>query len=104
MGNRAEQAVDFAYLESYAAGDEAVVAEVLELFREQAKAWEAKLSPEADWAEVVHTIKGAARGVGAVALGEVCARAEQAGPGSLPEVRAALTEALAAIEAYVGQS
>ena len=41
-----------------------------------------------------------ARGVGAHALGEACARAEAEGPGLLPDVHAALDAALFDIAAY----
>ncbi|HEY3797737.1 MAG TPA: Hpt domain-containing protein [Caulobacteraceae bacterium] len=94
-------AVDFAYLEGFAAGDEAVVDEVLALFREQAAIWSAMLSPEHDgWRDAVHTIKGAARGVGAFALGDACEACEAAGPGALPRVLDAMQVALADIAAY----
>lgn len=94
--------VDFAYLERFAAGDRTVVREVLELFREQAKAWAPHLEAGApEWREVAHTVKGAGRGVGAFALGDACERAEADGEGDLPAVRAALAEAVAAIEAYL---
>ncbi len=66
-------AVDFAYLEGFAAGDSGVVEEVLALFREQAALWTPMLdSTHPGWKDAVHTVKGAARGVGAVQLGEVC--------------------------------
>jgi HPt (histidine-containing phosphotransfer) domain-containing protein len=93
--------VDFGYLESFAAGDRRVVGEVLTVFCEQARIWQPKLDPPAaNWRDVVHTIKGAGRGIGAHALGDICAKAEEAGPAMIPDVRRALAEALAAIEAY----
>jgi len=94
-------AVDFAYLEDFAAGDQQVVDEVLALFREQAALWSALLDPASEgWRDAVHTIKGASRGVGAFALGEVCERAERTGPEGLDSVRHALALALADIAAY----
>ena len=48
----------------------------------------------------VHTIKGAARGVGAFQLGDACERAEAAGPGALDLVKDALDAALADVAAY----
>jgi len=94
-------AVDFAYLEEFAAGDQQVVDEVLGLFREQAALWTGLLDPASEgWRDAVHTIKGASRGVGAFALGEACERAERAGPEALDEVRDALDLALADIAAY----
>lgn len=94
-------AVDFAYLEAFAAGDFAMVEEVLALFREQARIWSPMLEADAEgWLDALHTMKGAARGVGAFALGEACERAEAAGPGALPAVRDALDAALLDIAAY----
>ena len=53
-----------------------------------------------DWRAVVHTLKGAARGIGAEALGDVCQTAEFGAPEDLPAVLAALEAALAEIAAY----
>jgi len=93
--------VDFGYLEDFAAGDAAVIDEVLALFREQAALWSTMLDPANDgWRDAVHTVKGAARGVGAVQLGEVCERCE-AGQESLEAVKTALDVALLDIAAYV---
>jgi hypothetical protein len=97
--------VDFGYLEGFAAGDRQVVDEVLKLFQQQADIWAGPLeAADAGWRDVVHTVKGAARGVGANALGDACARAEADGPDGLPAVRAALAVALADIEAYLARS
>ena len=96
--------VDFGYLEDFAAGDGAVVDEVLALFREQAALWTRMLDPDAPgWRDAVHTIKGAARGVGAFKLGEACAWAEAKGAPELPAVRNALDAALSDIAAYAHQ-
>ena len=93
-------AVDFAYLEGFAAGDQAVVDEVLELFREQAAMWSRLLHPDQlGWRDAAHTVKGAARGVGAVALADACERAET-GEGGLDEARFQMDLALADIAAY----
>lgn len=93
-------AVDFAYLEGFAAGDSGVVDEVLALFREQAAMWTPMLDPtHAGWRDAVHTVKGAARGVGAFSLGDVCERCE-AGQDSLEGVKTALDAALMDIAAY----
>ena len=94
-------AVDFGYLEGFAAGDRQVVGEVLALFQQQAEIWVATLdAPGPGWRDVVHTIKGAARGVGANALGDVCAAAEAQGEAGLPAVREALAAAVAEVAAY----
>ena len=100
-GQAAAGAVDFGYLEGFAAGDMTVVMEVLSLYRQQAESWAGSLD-ESDpgWRDLVHTIKGASRGVGAVTLGDECARAEAEGPGRLAAVRAALAKAVEEIAAY----
>ena len=98
-------AVNFTHLESYAAGDEQVVEEVLALFREQSALWLRLLDAESEgWRDAVHTIKGSALGVGAGELAQVCARAEMA-PATersayLDRVRDALDRALTDIAAY----
>ncbi|MDB5475858.1 MAG: Hpt protein [Phenylobacterium sp.] len=105
MSESGAAAVDFSYLEGFMAGDRRVVGEVLTLFLEQARLWAPKLTSEAaNWRDVVHTIKGAGRGIGANALGDVCARAEAEGEAMLPQVRQALAEAVAAIEAYQAEA
>ena len=94
-------AVDFKHLEAFAAGAQQVVDEVLALFREQAAIWSALLDPASDgWRDAVHTMKGAARGVGAFALGDACEAAERQGPQGLDPVRDALDAALADVAAY----
>ena len=98
----AGEAMSFDYLETFAAGDMRVVTEVLDLYREQAQKWQAALDPPgADWRDVVHTIKGAARGIGAVKLGDIAERAEKEGETAIPEVRRCLTATLAAVEGYL---
>jgi hypothetical protein len=93
--------VDFGYLEAFMAGDRAVVKEVLALFRQQAEIWAAGLDPaDPDWRDAVHTVKGAARGIGANLLGDICEKTEAGDPSGLPAVRAALDAALAEIAAY----
>ena len=94
-------AVDFPYLEGFAAGDLTVVDEVLGLFQQQAEMWSPMLDSGTEgWRDAVHTVKGAARGVGAHALGEACERAETEGGGALPAVHAALDAVLFDIAAY----
>ena len=94
--------MDFGYLEGFAAGDSTVIREVLELFVQQAGLWSGSLdAADPAWRDVAHTIKGAARGIGANALGDVCARVEADGPRGLPAVRTALAAAVADIQAYL---
>jgi hypothetical protein len=97
--------VDFTYLENFAAGDRGVVREVLTLFRQQSQIWAPRLeSVGPDWRDLAHAIKGAGRGIGAIALGDACARAEAEGEGELPAMRAALAEAMADIDAYLARA
>jgi HPt (histidine-containing phosphotransfer) domain-containing protein len=104
-------AVDFAYLEGYAAGDTALVEEVLGLFRQQAELWLPLLDPSGPvdgWRDAAHALKGSALGVGAFRVAEVCGEAEAGaaeGPGPraarLERLRTALDGALADIAAYL---
>ena len=96
--------VDFGYLENFLGGDVSIALEVLALFRQQAQAWAEGLDPEhPDWRAVVHTIKGAARGIGAGPLADRCQAAEFGPPEELAAVRAALEVAVAEIAAYEAQ-
>jgi hypothetical protein len=96
--------VDFGYLEGFTAGDRRVIDEVLTLFRQQAQLWAVSLgAADPNWRDVVHTIKGSARGVGANALGDVCAQAEVDGEAGLPAVLTALGAAVTEITAYQGR-
>ena len=94
--------VNFSYLETYAAGDMQVVTEVLTLFGGQAELWREQLADPGDgWRDLAHSIKGAARGVGANVLGEVADRAERGDIDLAPELEAALKDAVAAIHGYL---
>ena len=104
-------AVDFEHLERYAGGDAALVEEVLGIFREQAEIWLRLLDPAAPgeaWRDAAHSLKGSALGVGAFALAERCAAAEQVDKGGegeravlLNHIRTALDAALADVAAYL---
>ncbi len=103
-------AVDFAYLESYAAGDTALIEEVLSMFREQAALWVRLLDPfgpHETWRDAAHSLKGSALGIGAFALADECLAAEEGAAGFgervvlLDHVRDALEAALADIAAYL---
>lgn len=78
----AEPIVDASQLEMMTGGDAELAAEALDIFRSQTEVWSRLLDPAAgpeSWADACHAIKGAARSVGAMALGEVCGRAETLG-------------------------
>src|SRR5690349_7418678 len=78
--------VDLAHLARYTGGDEASNTEVLRLFDEQATQLVMQLRAVLDshdaksWKQVHHTLKGAARGIGAFALADACAFAEPIDP------------------------
>lgn len=98
-------AVDFSILESFAANDRSVIDEVLSLFQEQVQIWSPMLSPEAEgWRDAAHTVKGAALGLGALALADACRAAEAAtdelAPHALQKVLHQLDLALSDVAAY----
>ncbi len=71
--------IDLEHLDMYVAGDAALLDEILTIFVEQAEAWTAKLAPYLEdevWHNACHTLKGAARGVGAWHVGDLAERAE----------------------------
>ena len=72
--------IDFDHLNQYVGGDVSLTQEVFNLFKNQVDMLEASLDPGADddvWEGVVHSLKGTARAVGAVRLGDICQKAEQ---------------------------
>ena len=74
-----DSVIDFEHLGRFTAGDAGVEAEVLGLFAHQVELWLAALEPSAEdetWKTAAHTLKGAARGVGAHALAAACEAAE----------------------------
>lgn len=98
-------AVDFAVLEAMTGGDDAVTEEVLGLFTQQAAMWSPLLDArDAGWRDAVHTIRGAAAGIGAGDLARVCETAEVSdkvlAPALLDRVRDALEIVLADVAAY----
>lgn len=74
--------IDLVHLARYTGGDVALNREVLSLFIGQAEQLVAKLRIHLDkadskaWHEVTHSLKGAARGVGAFAFADAAAAAE----------------------------
>jgi HPt (histidine-containing phosphotransfer) domain-containing protein len=100
---------DSDHFDRMTAGDRALQAEVLDLFRGQVETWRQVLRPDAPlqtWRDAAHTLKGSARGIGFGPLAEACATAEAAAgkpaaviAAALDAVQAALTEALCAAAA-----
>lgn len=98
-------AVDFAVLEAATGGDDGIGEEVLGLFAQQAALWSPLLDVRDEgWRDAVHTLRGAAAGIGAGALAGACQTAEAAdkadAPPRLDRVRDALEVALADVAAY----
>jgi len=112
----ASAAVDLAHLARYTGGDAALNAEILRLFDNQASEMVARLQSILDardaksWKEVTHTLKGAARGIGAFGLGDAAAAAEPIDPSADSTTAAAALQALQSntsavqyfIKAYLG--
>lgn len=90
--------VDLDHLGRYTGGERGLNAEILKLFDGQVTEMVGQLRAVLDardakrWREITHTIKGAARGVGAFGMGEAAAAAE-------PVDLLARDKAIAAIEA-----
>jgi len=81
---RIEQPVDIEHLDRYTGGDCALNEEILRLFDTQCRELMTKLESLASgesnaksWREATHTLKGAARGIGAFPLGNAAAEAEK---------------------------
>jgi HPt (histidine-containing phosphotransfer) domain-containing protein len=74
--------IDMGHLDRYTGGDAKVNAEVLRLFETQTNDLIARLQAILDardaksWKQVTHTIKGAARGIGAFAMADAAAQCE----------------------------
>lgn len=90
--------IDLDHLDQYICGDAALLDEVLTIFEEQALSWVEKLVPSLDdeqWAHAAHSLKGASRGVGAWAVGDLAEEAESLVGDDAVEKRAALVLKLA---------
>jgi HPt (histidine-containing phosphotransfer) domain-containing protein len=98
------QIFDQAHFSHMTAGDRALQREVVDLFRAQVEGWSTAMSAGQGWREAIHTLKGSARGIGLSALAEACEAAERASNGevaaAIARTRAALDQALAALEQY----
>lgn len=96
-------AIDLDHLERQTMSDQGLRAEVLEIFRDQAAAFDAALASELtdeEWRDLMHGMKGAARGVGAFTLGTVCDIAEKlVGPGAAPRREEAIADIRVAVAA-----
>lgn len=81
----AKAVIDMEHLARYTSGNAALNSEILRLFDSQASELVHRLRAILDardaksWKEVTHSIKGAARGVGAFALADAAAECERVG-------------------------
>ena len=99
MENPASPLFDAAHLARYTGGDAALRDELLGLMCDQAQRCLAIMDSPVDasaWRAACHTLKGAARGVGAFALADLCdaiePAAEPAWPGARLEVERCVRE------------
>jgi HPt (histidine-containing phosphotransfer) domain-containing protein len=105
LADERAQPVDLAHLARYTGGDIALNGEILRLFQIQTRDLIAQLydSLEAGntkaWRDVTHSIKGAARGIGAFSLADAVADAEKFQP---REDRCKAQAALATVKSRVG--
>ena len=106
------EVVDLAHLDRYTGGDHLINREILLIFDTQCRDMLAKLEQlagqETDikgWHEIVHTLKGAARGIGAFELGNSAAEAEKAetGKGTAISALLRLREDAAAVHAFIAE-
>lgn len=96
--------LNHAHFDHMTAGDAPLQREVAGLFRDQVAGWEAAMAAGEDWRGAVHTLKGSARGIGLDRLAAACEAAEAEGEGALASVRAALGEALAALDQFAADA
>jgi HPt (histidine-containing phosphotransfer) domain-containing protein len=109
----ADAPVDLSHLARYTGGDRTLNAEILRLFDGQVSAMVGQLLGVLEqrdarrWREVTHTIKGAARGVGAFAMGAAAADAEPVDPAANPDRAIQVIEALRiqgdAVQAFIAE-
>ena len=105
-----ERAVDLDHLDRYTGGNRALNQEILQIFDTQCQEIVAKLegligdaADAKSWRELTHSLKGAARGVGAFALADAVADAEKAGSDRLAAIGAIERIKLqsAAVQAFI---
>ncbi|MDP3735994.1 MAG: Hpt domain-containing protein [Hyphomonadaceae bacterium] len=98
--------VDISQLETMTSGDAALAAEAIGIFRQSADLWGRMLDAHTDpdhWADAAHAIKGAARSVGAMPLGDACEVAEKLGR-SGEATRASAGVAISTIKDRLGEA
>jgi len=107
----ADTPIDMSHLSRYTGGDRTLNTEILKLFNGQLTDMVGQLLTVLQqrdvrkWREVTHTLKGAARGVGAFAVGEAAAAAEPIDPALSQDRAIQVIEALRlegeAVQAFI---
>ncbi len=107
----AKPVVDLVHLARYTGGDMALNAEILRLFDSQTSQMVEQLRgilsacDDKSWKQVTHTLKGAARGVGAFGLADAAAFAEPIDlardPENASEAIAALKRQALAVQGFI---
>jgi len=88
--------IDLEHLARYTGGEKALNSEILRLFDSQVTDMVGQLNgmlavrDAKRWREIAHTIKGAARGVGAFGMGDAAAAAEPVDPANAEKALAAI--------------
>ena len=88
--------IDLDHLARYTGGEKTLNAEILKLFDNQVTDMVGQLNVLLEvrdakrWREITHTIKGAARGVGAFGMGDAAAAAEPVDPANAEKALAAI--------------
>src|SRR5579872_7181909 len=105
--------VDLSHLARYTGGDKTLNSEILKLFDGQVSEMVCQLlgvlqqRDARKWREVTHTLKDAARGVGAFAMGDAAAAAEPVDPTLSPDRAVEVIEALRvegeAVQAFIAE-
>lgn len=100
--------LDQAHFDMMTGADRALQTEIAGLFRGQVEGWNTAFAAGPGWRDAVHTLKGSARGIGLMQLAELCETAERAADAEagahLVRVKAALGEALAALDQFVARA
>lgn len=99
--------IDLEHLSRYTAAHPETTREVLIIFRDQARTWMSRMSPGGDldvWAASAHTLKGAAKAIGAWPVAELCERAEALGEQTTAASETARREVLAQLRAEVDRA
>lgn len=111
MATPAKAPVELDHLDRYTGGDRALNSEILKLFADQSAELMQQLQTVLEvrdsrtWRHITHSLKGAARGIGAFPLADVAADAEPLDPAvhraEAIEVLVALRDRAEAVHAFI---